>query len=286
MGVRRSTSPGARAYTRGNLNATPAIVRSAVIYVLRLLVRDPIPLNEGLMRRVNLILPVGMLNPDFSTSPAVAGGNVETSQRLVDTLLKALGAAACSQGTMNNLIFGPATGDGAGYYETICGGCGATARAPGASAVHSHMTNTRITDPEILETRFPVRLEMFEIRRGSGGAGRNETRLSEPGVDSLVSGMRPGSESRATLGHAGGDGVVRAITFLAPTSLSLITQHRTSGPYGIEGGDAGTPGRQRVICASGEVVVLPPIAAYELAAGDTLIMETPGGGGWGGGVGS
>lgn len=259
---------------RGNLNATPAIIRSAVIYVLRLLVTDPMPLNEGLMRAVTLEIPEGMLNPrfdaDLSRCPAVAGGNVETSQRVVDTLLKALGVAACSQGTMNNVIFGtevsgggsirpptplppPEGRGGLNYYETVCGGCGATPNAAGASAVHSHMTNTRITDPEILETRFPVRLEMFEVRRNSGGQGR----------------------------HRGGDGVVRAITFLTPMSLSVLTQHRVAGPYGMDGGEPGAPGRQRLVRADGTVRVLGSIDGCEVDAGETLILETPGGGGFG-----
>lgn len=234
----------------GNLNATPAIVRSAVVYVLRLLVRDALPLNEGLMRAVQLEIPRGILNPDFTRPPAVAGGNVETSQRVVDTLLKALGVAACSQGTMNNVIFGSARG---GYYETVCGGAGATRESHGASAVHTHMTNTRITDPEILETRYPVRLERFEVRRGSGGAGR----------------------------HRGGDGVVRELTFLAPVSLSVLTQHRTEGPYGLDGGERGAPGRQRVRRSDGRVEELAPAAQTEMNEGDTLILETPGGGGCG-----
>src|SRR5207247_7701642 len=142
----------------GNLNATPAVVRSVVMYVLRLLLREPLPLNEGLMRAVSLALPPGILNPDFdrdpARAPAIVGGNIETSQRLVDTLLKALRLAACSQGTMNNVLFG---NDRFGYYETIGGGCGAGPGFHGASAVHSHMTNTRITDPEIVEHRYPVR---------------------------------------------------------------------------------------------------------------------------------
>ncbi|HVK04339.1 MAG TPA: hydantoinase B/oxoprolinase family protein, partial [Armatimonadaceae bacterium] len=210
----------------GNLNATPAIVRSAVLYVLRLLVNEPLPLNEGLLRRVRLVLPPGsLLSPDFdgedpARCPAVVGGNTETSQRVVDLLLEALGLAANSQGTMNNILFGS---DAFGYYETVCGGAGATPTAAGASAVHTHMTNTRITDPEVLERRCPVRVERFAVRRGSGGAGR----------------------------HPGGDGAVREIAFLAPVSLSVLTQHRVSGPRGAEGGGDGKPGRQRVIRADG-----------------------------------
>jgi 5-oxoprolinase (ATP-hydrolysing) len=239
----------------GNLNATPAIVRSAVLYVLRLLVDEPeLPLNEGLLRPVTLEIPPCMLAPDFpedpAEAPAVVGGNTETSQRVVDTLLAALGLAAGSQGTMNNLIFGNAA---FGYYETICGGCGATAEGPGASAVHSHMTNTLITDPEILELRYPVRLRRFEIRAGSGGAGR----------------------------HRGGDGVTRELEFLAPVSLSLVTQRRVEGPEGLAGGFSGAPGRQWLERRDGSVEPLGSIAGAELEAGDRLLVKTPGGGGWG-----
>ncbi|HLE85470.1 MAG TPA: hydantoinase B/oxoprolinase family protein, partial [Thermoanaerobaculia bacterium] len=183
-------------------------------------------------------------------APAVVGGNVETSQRLVDTLLKALRLAACSQGTMNNVLFGTAR---FGYYETVCGGAGATAERDGAAAVHSHMTNTRATDPEVLERRYPVRLERFAVRRGSGGAGRRR----------------------------GGDGAVRELLFLEPASLSVLTQHRRERPYGVDGGLPGAPGRQRVVRATGEVVELAPVDGCELAAGDRLVLETPGGGGWG-----
>jgi 5-oxoprolinase (ATP-hydrolysing) len=238
----------------GNLNATPAIVRSVVLYVLRLLVREPLPLNEGLLRAVDLHLPPGLLNPPFgddpARDPAVVGGNTEVSQRLTDTLLKALGVAACSQGTMNNVLWGS---EGFGYYETVCGGAGAGPGWDGASAVHTHMTNTRITDPEVVEHRYPVRVERFGIRAGSGGAGA----------------------------HRGGDGAVRELTFLAPMSLSVLTQHRAEGPYGLHGGGPGAPGRQRVLRADGETVELGSVDGIEVQAGDRLLLETPGGGGWG-----
>ncbi|MEE8137339.1 MAG: hydantoinase B/oxoprolinase family protein, partial [Thermoanaerobaculia bacterium] len=238
----------------GNLNATPAVVRSVVLYVLRLLIDEPLPLNEGLLRTVRLTIPPGILNPPFPEdpreAPAVVGGNVETSQRLVDTLLKALEVAACSQGTMNNLLFG---NERFGYYETVCGGCGAGPGFDGASAVHSHMTNTAITDPELLEHRYPVRVERFAIRRGSGGAGR----------------------------WRGGDGAVRELTFLEQVSVSLVSQHRSGGPYGLRGGGVGLPGRQRLVRSSGEVVELEGVDRCEAAPGDRLILETPGGGGWG-----
>ncbi len=238
----------------GNLNATPAVVASAVLYVLRLLVAEDLPLNEGLLEAVELVLPEGILNPPFRDdpreSPAVVGGNVETSQRLVDALLKALGLAACSQGTMNNVLFG----DGRySYYETVCGGTGATAGRAGADAVHSHMTNTAITDPELLELRYPVRLESFRVRRGAGGAGR----------------------------FPGGDGAVREITFLAPAALSVLTQHRRVRPYGMAGGGPGLAGCQRLVRSDGETVALEPIDSCEVGPGDRLVLETPGGGGWG-----
>ncbi len=243
----------------GNLNATPAIVYSTVIYVLRLLLREPLPLNEGLLRAVSLSIPHGILSPSFEDdprlSPAIVGGNVETSQRLVDTLLKALRLCACSQGTMNNVIFG---NERYGYYETLGGGCGAGRDFHGAGAVHSHMTNTRITDPEILEHRYPVRVLRFVVRRGSGGSGL----------------------------YRGGDGLVRELLFLEPGSLSLLTQHRVVAPYGMAGGDDGACGSQRVVRAGGDVITLGPIDGCEIGAGDRLIIETPGGGGYGEPIGS
>lgn len=241
----------------GNLNATPAIVRSVILYVLRLLVDEPLPLNEGLMRAVRVHLPPGLLNPPFpadaAAAPAVVGGNIETSQRLTDTLLKALGLAACSQGTMNNVLWGT---DNFGFYETVCGGAGAGPGWHGASAIHTHMTNTRITDAEIVERRYPVHVERFAVRRGSGGAGRWQ----------------------------GGDGAVRELTFLAPMSLSLLSQHRIERPYGMQGGSPGAPGRQRLIRATGETIELRGIDGTEVQPGDRLILETPGGGGWGRGM--
>jgi 5-oxoprolinase (ATP-hydrolysing) len=195
-----------------------------------------------------------MLAPEFPDeprqAPAVGGGNVETSQRLVDTLLAALGLCACSQGTMNNTLFGT---DRFSYYETVCGGSGAGSNFDGADAVHTHMTNTRITDPEILEHRYPVRLDRFAIRRGSGGAGF----------------------------HRGGDGAVREITFLEPMSLSILSQHRAEGPYGLEGGAPGKPGCQHIERADGRIEPLGAIDGTTVEAGDRLVMKTPGGGGWG-----
>jgi 5-oxoprolinase (ATP-hydrolysing) len=239
----------------GNLNANRAIVTAAVIYTLRVLVNEDIPLNHGVLQPVKIVLPTCLLNPEVGespeTTPAVAGGNVETSQRVVDVLLGALGVAGASQGTMNNVILGDTT---FGYYETICGGSGATAEGPGASAVQVHMTNTRLTDPEILERRYPMRVRQFSIRRGSGGAGR----------------------------HRGGDGVVRQLEFLRPLTLSLLTQRRgPHAPYGTAGGEAGKLGANRLTRADGSEIQLGGIAQIEVAAGDILVVETPGGGGFG-----
>ncbi|MDT8401286.1 MAG: hydantoinase B/oxoprolinase family protein [Bacteroidales bacterium] len=245
---------GSAPVNHSNMNATEAIVKSVIIYVLRLLLNEPIPLNDGLMEPVKIILPQGMLNPVFDENPelcpAIVGGNVEISQRLTDTLLKAFGIVAASQGTMNNTLFG---NDNFAYYETVCGGCGAGKGFNGASAVHHHMTNTRITDPEILEHRYPVRLEEFSIRKGSGGKGK----------------------------WKGGEGVKRVITFLEPVNLSVLTQRRNSGPYGLHGGSSGSPGFQQVIKRKGEAIRLSSVHNINLSAGDQLIMGTPGGGGYG-----
>ncbi|WP_448518828.1 hydantoinase B/oxoprolinase family protein [Rhodoflexus sp.] len=251
---------GTAATHAGNLNATPAIVNSVVIYVLRLLIaaklpHEHVPLNEGLMQSVELHLPkASLLNPDFTANPAqcpaVVGGNTEVSQRLTDTLLKALALAACSQGTMNNLIFG---NDSFGYYETIGGGSGALEGFNGADAVHCHMTNTRITDAEIMEKRYPVRVERFAIRPNSGGKGK----------------------------WRGGNGIERHIRFLEPVALSLITQHRREVPYGLSGGEAGQPGRQWLVRTNGEIIPLQGIDRAVVQSGDLLCLHTPGGGGFG-----
>lgn len=239
---------------KGNMNATEAIVKSVSIYVLRLLLNEPIPLNDGLLEPVNFVLPTGLLNPDFDDNPAkcpaVVGGNVEISQRLTDTLLKAFGVVAASQGTMNNTLFG---NDNFGYYETICGGCGASEGFNGASAVHHHMTNTRITDPEIMEFRYPVRLEEFSIRKNSGGNGK----------------------------WNGGDGIKRVLTFLEPVNLSVLTQRRKSGPFGLNGGENGQPGYQKVVRKNGECIQLDSIQNMNIDTGDTFTIKTPGGGGFG-----
>ena len=237
-----------------NLNANVSIVYSAVLYVLRLLCGTSIPLNEGLMRQVDLGIPTSFLHPDFvdkaENCPAVVGGNTEVSQRLVDTLLKALELAACSQGTMNNLLFGD---ERFGYYETIGGGVGAGEGFHGRSAVHQHMTNTRLTDPEELEFRYPVRVHEFAIRRGSGGDGQ----------------------------WRGGDGIVREIEFLCAVDFTLLSQHRVVAPYGLHGGQPGRLGQQWLIHGDGSREALQGIDHRTLQARDRIRLETPGGGGWG-----
>ncbi len=245
---------GSAPVQNSNYNATPAIVTSATIYVLRLLANEPIPLNEGFLHWVAIETPRGMLNPEFSDDPAecppVVAGNVEVSQRIVDTLIRAFGLAAGSQGTMNNLIFG---NERVSYYETIAGGEGATSERPGASGKHTHMTNTAITDPEILEWRFPVRLERFEIRAGSGGSGR----------------------------YRGGDGLGRRIRFLEPVEVSLLTQHRESPPRGMDGGGSGAVGSQHKIDRHGNRTPLAGNGSCRFEAGEAIEIYTPGGGGWG-----
>jgi 5-oxoprolinase (ATP-hydrolysing) len=241
-----------------NLNAGISIVYSAVIYVLRLLCRRDIPLNEGLMQQVNIVLPPGsFLHPDFSDNPArcpaVVGGNTEVSQRLVDTLLKALAPitrTACSQGTMNNLLFG---NENFGYYETICGGTGAGEGFHGRSGVHQHMTNTKITDPEELELRYPVRLHRFGLRPNSGGEGQ----------------------------WSGGNGVVREMEFLEEVDLTLISQHRQQAPYSLAGGKDGAAGRQYLVHRDGKTEKLNGVDSRHMKRGERIIIETPGGGGYG-----
>ena len=227
-----------------NLNAPFAVTLASVLYVLRTLVAEPLPLNDGCLAPVRLIVPESsILNP--GPERAVAAGNVETSQRVVDVLLGALGLCAASQGTMNNLSFG---NEKFGYYETIAGGTGAGPGFPGASAVHSHMTNTRITDPEVLEARFPIVVRQFAVRKHSGGSGR----------------------------FAGGDGIVRELQALVPLYYSLLTERRTYAPFGLEGGGSGRPGLNLV---DGKNV--GSRAEGTIEAGAVIRIETPGGGGYG-----
>lgn len=240
---------GTSAQHPGNYNAPAAVCRAAVLYVFRCLVDDMIPLNEGCLKPLEVIIPPGsMINPDYPA--AVVAGNVETSQVIVDTLFGALGVAAGSQGTMNNFTWGNQQYQ---YYETICGGAGATRQRAGTSAVHTHMTNSRLTDPEVLEWRFPVRLESFAIRRGSGGAGQ----------------------------HNGGDGTIRRLRFLRPMTANILAGHRRVPPYGMAGGNPGQVGHNFVEHADGRVTELGHQGQVEMAPDDLFIIETPGGGGYG-----
>jgi 5-oxoprolinase (ATP-hydrolysing) len=215
-------------------------------------VAERIPLNGGCLAPVTLVVPPGSLL-DPPAGAAVVGGNVETSQRVVDVLLGAMGVAAASQGTMNNLAFGDAS---FGYYETLGGGAGATPGGHGASAVHTHMTNTRITDPEVLETRAPVIVREFAVRRGSGGDGR----------------------------WRGGDGLVRELEFTAQVTASLLTERREVAPWGAAGGGPGARGVNWLVRSGAASERLAGHATVLLAAGDRLRIETPGGGGWGSAV--
>ncbi len=234
---------------RGNGNAPRAVCRAAVLYVFRTLVDDDIPLNEGCLKPLHLIIPEGsMLSPRYPA--AVIAGNTEISQAITDALYGALGVLASSQGTMNNLLYG---NDRYQNYETICGGTGAGPDHPGTAAVHSHMTNTRMTDPEVLESRFPVRVEEFSIRRGSGGAGK----------------------------YRGGDGAVRRLRFLEAMTVTILSSHRTTEPYGLAGGGAGAKGKNTLLRADGTVVALAGNAAVEVEPDDRIVIETPGGGGYG-----
>ena len=239
---------GTREQFQDNRNAPPAVTRAALLYVLRCLVGQSIPLNDGCLRPVQLTLPEGSL---LSPRPgaAVAGGNVETSQQVVDALLAAFGLQAASQGTMNNFAFGD---QHVQHYETICGGTGAGPNFDGGDCVQGHMTNSRLTDPEILERRFPVRLWRLQRRVGSGGTGH----------------------------HRGGDGVVREIELTAPVSVSLLSSRRVVAPPGAEGGEEGTCGAQRLV-RDGITTELSGGFVVEGRSGDRIIIETPGGGGWG-----
>jgi len=232
-----------------NFNAPAAVTMSAVLYVFRTLVNDDIPLNAGCMKPLQVVVPEGcMLNPRYPA--AVVAGNVETSQCVTDALYGALGVMGASQGTMNNFTFG---NDRHQYYETICGGSGAGDGFHGADCVHTHMTNTRLTDPEVLEWRYPVLIEEFAVRRGSGGAGR----------------------------WRGGDGAVRRIRFLEPMTAAILSGHRRLPPYGMAGGKPGLTGHNRVRHSSGTAVELGGCDQVEMGAGDVFIIETPGGGGYG-----
>lgn len=232
-----------------NFNAPDSVCKAAVLYVFRTLVDDDIPMNAGCLKPLQIVIPEGcLLNPIYPA--AVVAGNVETSQCICDVLYGALGVMAASQGTMNNFTFG---NDNYQYYETICGGSGAGADFQGTSAVQTHMTNSRLTDPEILEWRFPVLLESFAIREGSGGAGH----------------------------YRGGDGVVRRIRFQNAMTASILSSHRCVAPYGMAGGDAGQTGANWVQRVNGKRENLDGTATVDMQVGDVFVIETPGGGGYG-----
>ncbi|MDX1528277.1 MAG: hydantoinase B/oxoprolinase family protein, partial [Gammaproteobacteria bacterium] len=232
-----------------NFNAPSAVCRAAVLYVFRTLVEDAIPMNDGCLKPINIVIPKGsMLAPEYPA--AVVAGNVETSQCITDALYGALGVLASAQGTMNNFTWG---NEKYQYYETICGGSGAGPDFDGCDAVHTHMTNARLTDPEVLEWRFPVRLESFEIRRGSGGNGK----------------------------HRGGDGTVRKVRFLEKMTAAILSSHRKELPWGAAGGEPGALGKNYVIRDDGRVEDLSGTDLTEMNPGDVFVVETPGGGGFG-----
>jgi 5-oxoprolinase (ATP-hydrolysing) len=240
---------GTTAQVANNFNAPSAIVRAAVLYVFRTMIREPIPLNDGCLEPIEIIIPAdSMLDP--KPPAAVVAGNVETSQTIVNALYGALGVLSAAQGTMNNLTFGS---DRYQYYETICGGAGAGPGFHGASAVHTHMTNSRMTDPEVLELRYPVIVSEFRIRAGSGGKGR----------------------------WNGGNGVVRRITFREAMTVAILSGSRQVAPFGLKGGGAGATGKTYIERTGGNRDILDSCATAEVQPGDSIIVETPGGGGYG-----
>jgi 5-oxoprolinase (ATP-hydrolysing) len=240
---------GSSAQQADNFNAPRAVARAAVLYVFRTLVSEDIPMNAGCARPLRIILPHGsIVNPRYPA--AVVAGNVETSQVITDALYGALGIMAASQGTMNNFTFG---NDHYQYYETICGGSGAGEDFDGCDAIQTHMTNSRLTDPEVLEWRFPVRLDAFAIRRGSGGSGR----------------------------HRGGDGVERRVRFLTSMTAVILANRRRIAPFGLKGGDNGKTGRNWVERANGTVQEFGGAAQRTMNADDVFVIQSPGGGGFG-----
>jgi len=249
---------GSDAQVQGPVNANYAVTLAAVMYVFRCLIQEDVPFTAGILRPIRLIAPEGTVVNALAPA-AMAAGNVETSQRITDVVLGALAQAvpelipAASSGTMNNLSFGGShRGVSFAYYETIAGGMGASARGAGRSATQTHMTNTLNTPIEAFEHQFPVRVESYHIRRGSGGAGK----------------------------HSGGDGIVRELRFLTPAEVTILSDRRQRGPWGLAGGEPGKPGRNTLI-RRGRKTTLPGKTRMELGAGDVLRIETPGGGGWG-----
>ena len=252
---------GSSPQVAGSINAVDAITYSACFYIFRCLLAEDVPATAGLMRPVKLIAPLGTV-VNAKPPAAVAGGNVETSQRIVDVLLRALAQAvpdsvpAGSSGTMNNLTIGgvdPRTGEPFAYYETIAGGMGARPDRPGVSGVHTHMTNSLNTPAEALEYAYPLRVTRYSLRKGSGGAGR----------------------------YRGGNGIVREIELLADSEVTLLADRRSRGPYGLNGGSDGSPGKTEVLHSDGKHESLPGKASVRLKKGDHIRIESPGGGGWG-----
>ncbi|MBE9249059.1 hydantoinase B/oxoprolinase family protein [Dolichospermum sp. LEGE 00240] len=240
---------GTSAQLNSNFNAPKAVTQAAILYVFRTLVDDNIPLNAGCLKPLEIIIPEGcMLNPIYPA--AVVAGNVETSQTIVDALYGALGVMAASQGTMNNFTFG---NEKYQYYETICGGSGAGMNFHGTDAIHTHMTNSRLTDPEVLETRYPIQVESFSLRSDSGGKGK----------------------------YTGGNGVIRRLKFLEPMTANILSSHRLIPPFGLDGGDSGKVGRNWIKRENGTEENLGNTATVEMQPGDVFIIETPGGGGFG-----
>jgi 5-oxoprolinase (ATP-hydrolysing) len=232
-----------------NFNAPSSVAMAAVLYVFRTLVNDEIPLNSGCLKPLHVIIPPGtMLSPEYPA--AVVAGNVETSQAITGALYAALGVMAEGSGTMNNVTFG---NDRHQYYETVASGSGAGDGFDGADVVQTHMTNSRLTDPEVLEWRYPVRLESYEVRAGSGGEGR----------------------------WRGGDGGRRAIRFLEPMTVNTLTGHRRVPPYGMAGGGPGSLGRHWIERADGSVAAMDGCDSAAVGVGDVFVVETPGGGGYG-----
>ncbi len=240
---------GTSAQSDTNFNAPSAICRAAVLYVFRVLVRDDIPLNDGCLEPIDLVIPDGcLLSPKYPA--AVVAGNVETSQAVTSALFGATGVLSAGQTTMNNITFGNARHQ---YYETVCGGSGAGDGFSGTDAVHTHMTNTRLTDPEILEWRFPILLEDFHIKAGSGGAGK----------------------------YHGGNGAIRRLRFLEAMTASIVSSSRENAPFGLNGGGAAAPGKNYVDRVDGSRTEMKGADQAELNPGDVLVVETPGGGGFG-----
>jgi 5-oxoprolinase (ATP-hydrolysing) len=240
---------GTSAQLDSNFNAPSAVCKAAVLYVFRTLVEDEIPMNGGCLKPLDIVIPPGsMLSPRYPA--AVVAGNVETSQGITDALYGALGVMAAAQGTMNNLTFG---NERYQYYETVCGGSGAGPDFAGTDAIHTHMTNSRLTDPEVLEWRFPVLLDSFAIRRGSGGQGK----------------------------HKGGDGVVRRLRFREAMTAAILSGHRCVPPYGLAGGAPGALGRNWVERADGRREDFGATHTVAMEADDVFVLETPGGGGYG-----